>query len=117
LEYKPSPGFRNVYPITLIEQKEMDTFLEEALATGLMRQSKSPLRAPIFIIKKKDEKLYFVQDYCALNTITCKNHYPLPLINNLIHCLKDATSPSLTCAGDTIISVSKRAMSGRQHIN
>jgi hypothetical protein len=29
-----------------------------------------------------------VQDYHALNTIMCKNHYPLLLINNLIHHLK-----------------------------
>jgi hypothetical protein len=35
LEREPSPGFRKVYPMTLTEQTEMDTFLEEALATGL----------------------------------------------------------------------------------
>jgi hypothetical protein len=34
LEREPSPGFRKVYPMTLMEQTEMDTFLEEALATG-----------------------------------------------------------------------------------
>jgi hypothetical protein len=27
LECKPSPGFRKVYPMTLTEQTEMDTFL------------------------------------------------------------------------------------------
>jgi hypothetical protein len=63
LERKPSPGFRKVYPMTLTEQMEMDTFLEEALATGRIRQSKSPLGAPVFFIKKKDGKLRFVQDY------------------------------------------------------
>jgi hypothetical protein len=57
------PGFRKVYPMTLTEQTEMDTFLEEALATGHIRQSKSPLGAPVFFIKKKDGKLRFVQDY------------------------------------------------------
>jgi hypothetical protein len=67
----------------------MDAFLEEALATGHIRQSKSPLRAPVFFIKKKDRKLRFVQDYRALNVITRKNRYPLPLIDNLIHWLKD----------------------------
>jgi hypothetical protein len=46
LECKPSPRFRKVYPMTLTEQTEMDAFLEEALATGCIRQSKSPLRAP-----------------------------------------------------------------------
>jgi hypothetical protein len=90
LEHEPSPGFRKVYPMTLTEQTEMDAFLEEALATGCIRQSKSPLGALVFFIKKKDGKLCFVQDYRALNAITRKNQYPLPLIDNLIHQLKDA---------------------------
>jgi hypothetical protein len=63
LECEPSPGFHKVYPMTLTEQTEMDAFLEEALATGRIRQSKSPLGAPVFFIKKKDGKLRFVQDY------------------------------------------------------
>jgi hypothetical protein len=90
LEREPSPGFQNVYPMTLTEQTEMDAFLEEALATGCIRQSKSPLGAPVFFIKKKDGKLRFIQDYRALNAITRKNRYPLPLIDNLIHRLKGA---------------------------
>jgi hypothetical protein len=57
-------------------------------------------------------KLQFVQDYRTLNTIMCKNHYPLPLINDLIQV--HATSPSLTCTGDIIMFVSMRVMSGRQ---
>jgi hypothetical protein len=55
--------------MTLTEQTEMDTFLEEALTTVHIRQSKSLLGAPVFFIKKKDGKLCFVQDYQALNTI------------------------------------------------
>jgi hypothetical protein len=89
LERKPSPGFCKVYPMTLTEQTEMDAFLEEALATSHIRQSKSPLGALVFFIKKKDGKLRFIQDYRALNAITRKNQYPLPLIDNLIHRLKD----------------------------
>jgi hypothetical protein len=54
LEREPSPRFRKVYPMTIIEQTEMDTFLEEVLATGHVRQSKLPLRAPVLFIKKKD---------------------------------------------------------------
>jgi hypothetical protein len=88
LEREPSPGFQKVYPMTLTEQTEMDAFLEEALATGRIRQSKSPLGALVFFIKKKDGKLRFIQDYRALNAITRKNQYPLPLIDDLIHRLK-----------------------------
>jgi hypothetical protein len=89
LERKPSPVFCKVHPMTLTEQTEMDTFLEEALATRRIRQSKSPLGALVFFIKKKDGKLRFFQDYQALNAITRKNCYLLPLINDLIHQLKD----------------------------
>jgi hypothetical protein len=50
LERKPLPGFRKVYLMTLTEQ---DTFLEGALAMGCIKQSKSPLGAPVFFIKRK----------------------------------------------------------------
>jgi hypothetical protein len=90
LEHKPSPRFRKVYPMTLTEQTEMDAFLEEALATECIRQSKPPLGALVFFIKKEGGKLCFVQDYRALNAITQKNWYLLPLIDDLIHRLKDA---------------------------
>jgi hypothetical protein len=43
LEHEPSPGFHKVYLMTLTEQMEMDAFPVEALATGCIRQSKSPL--------------------------------------------------------------------------
>jgi hypothetical protein len=63
LEHEPSPGFHKVYPMTLTEETETDTFLEEALATGCIRQSKSSLGALVFFICKQDGKLCFVQDY------------------------------------------------------
>jgi hypothetical protein len=90
LEREPSPGFRKVYLMTLMEQTEMDAFLKEVLAMGHIRQSKLPLGAPVFFIKKKDGKLHFIQDYRALNAITRKNRYPLPLFDDLIHRLKGA---------------------------
>jgi hypothetical protein len=90
LEREPSPGFCKVYPMSPEEQTELDAFLEESLATGWIRHSKSPIGAPVFFIKKKDGRLRFVQDYCALNLITQKNRYPLPLIDDLIHQLKGA---------------------------
>jgi hypothetical protein len=42
------------------------------------------MSSPVFFIKKKDGGLRFVQDYRALNSITVKNKYPLPLISELI---------------------------------
>jgi hypothetical protein len=39
-----------------MEQKGMNTFLEEALATGHIRQSKSPLGAPVFFITSSSKR-------------------------------------------------------------
>ena len=44
----------------------------------------------MFFIKKKDGSLRLVQDYRALNAITVKNKYPLPLILELINKLQGA---------------------------
>jgi len=44
----------------------------------------------VFFIKKKDGTLWLVQDYRALNAMTVKNKYPLPLISELINKLRGA---------------------------
>ena len=44
----------------------------------------------MFFIKKKDGSLQLVQDYRALNTVTVKNRYPLPLISELVSQLRGA---------------------------
>ena len=71
------PKSSKVYPLSLLEQTELDAFLEENLHTGQIWLSKSPIAAPVFFIKKKDSSLKLVQDYHVLNTITVKNRYPL----------------------------------------
>jgi len=84
------PKSSKVYPLSPVEQKELDSFLEENLRTGQICPSKSPMAAPVFFIKKKDGSLQLVQDYRALNSMTVKNKYPLPLISELILQLRGA---------------------------
>jgi len=73
-----------------VEQKELDAFLEENLHTRRIHPLKSPMAAPVFFIKKKDSSLRLVQDYRALNSMTVKNKYPLPLISELMSQLRGA---------------------------
>ena len=78
------PKSLKVYPLSLVEQKELDAFLEENLRTRRIRLSKFPMAAPVFFIKKKNGSLRLVQDYRALNSMTVKNKYPLSLISELM---------------------------------
>jgi len=84
------PKSSKVYPLSPVEQKELDSFLEENLRTGQIWPSKSPMAAPVFFIKKKDGSLQLVQDYRALNSMTVKNKYLLPLISELVLQLRRA---------------------------
>jgi len=84
------PKSSKVYPLSPLEQTELDAFLEENLRTGRIQPFKSPIVAPVFFIKKKDGSIWLVQDYCALNAVTVKNKYPLPLISELVSQLRRA---------------------------
>ena len=86
IELKPgSEPFRcKIYPLSPVEQKELDAFLEENLKRGRIRPSKSPMASPVFFVKKKDGTLRLVQDYRKLNDMTIKNSHPLPLISDII---------------------------------
>jgi len=79
-----APKSSKVYPLSLVEQKELDSFLEENLHTRQIRPSKSPMTAPVFFIKKKDGSLGLVQDYWTLNSMMVKNKYSLLLISKLV---------------------------------
>jgi len=79
-----------VYSLSPVEQKELDAFLEENLHTRWIRPSKFPMATPVFFIKKKDGSLRLVQNYRALNSMTVKNKYPLPLISELMSQLRGA---------------------------
>jgi len=83
------PKSSKVYPLSPLEQAELDAFLEENLRTGRIQPSKSSIAAPVFI-KKKNSSLRLVQDYRVLNAVTVKNRYPLPLISELISQLRGA---------------------------
>ena len=93
IELKPGalssiPG--KVYQLMQDEQKALLKFIQEQQAKGYICPSKSPYAAPFFFIKKKDGKLWPVQDYQWLNEWTVKNCYPLPLISKLIAHVQNA---------------------------
>jgi hypothetical protein len=79
-----------IYPMTREEDASLEKFLDEMVALGYIRPSKSPYASPFFFVKKKDGKLRPVQDYQRLNSYTVRNQYPLPLITQLISNLAGA---------------------------
>jgi len=58
--------------------------LTELLDNGFIRASKSAAAAPVLFVKKPGGGLRFCVDYRALNEITRKDRYPLPLIRETL---------------------------------
>jgi hypothetical protein len=61
----------------------MREYVEAGLMSGILRPSTSPYGSMALIVKKKDGTPRVVIDYRALNDVTVKNKYPLPLMDEL----------------------------------
>ena len=85
-----------VYPLALVKQKQLDSFLKENLKSRHIFPSKSPMASPVFFINKKDRSLCLVQDYWKLNMVTVKNAYPLPLIPDILNIVSEAKAKYFT---------------------
>jgi len=80
---KEVPSSR-MYPLSAHELEVLADYIEQNLRTGFIRPSTSPVGAPILFVKKKDGSLRLCVDYRNLNSVTIKNRYPLPLINETL---------------------------------
>ena len=79
-----SPPSKQTYRLSQPELDELKRQLDDYLATGFIQPSKSPYRAPVIFVKKKDGSMRMCIDYRALNKITIKNKYPLPRIDDML---------------------------------
>jgi hypothetical protein len=84
------PPAKAPYRMTHEELKELKVQLEELLAKGYIKPSKSPYGAPVLFVHKKNGTLRMCVDYRALNKATVTNRYILPRIDDLFDRLSGA---------------------------
>jgi RNase H-like domain found in reverse transcriptase/Reverse transcriptase (RNA-dependent DNA polymerase)/Integrase zinc binding domain/Chromo (CHRromatin Organisation MOdifier) domain/Integrase core domain len=84
LEEGAKPVYGPIYNLSETELQVLKEYIETHLQRGFIRPSTSPFGSPVLFVKKPDGSLRLCVDYRALNRITVKNRYPLPLISELL---------------------------------
>ncbi|MBW0489713.1 hypothetical protein O181_029428 [Austropuccinia psidii MF-1] len=73
-----------IYSISNQESEILKASISENVGKGLIRPSSSSTDAPVLSFKKKDGGLHLCVDYHKLNTVTRKNRYLVPPVNQLL---------------------------------
>ena len=81
---------QKIYPLGAEELEAVQEYIRKNEARGWIREAFTVGRSPIMFIKKKEGSLSLCVDYRALNEVTKKDCYPLPLIGEALDRLHTA---------------------------
>ena len=81
---------QKIYPFGAEELEAVQEYIRKNEARGWIREAFTDGGSPIMFVKKKDGSLRLCVDYRALNEVTKKDRYPLPLIGEALDRLHTA---------------------------
>jgi hypothetical protein len=72
------------YQYSPLHKDEIKKQVKELLASGMIVPSNSPFASPVLLVQKKDGTWSFCVDYRKLNSLTIKNRFPIPVIDEIL---------------------------------
>lgn len=75
---------RRVNPV---REEEIKRQIKVMLQNGIIKPTNSPWASPVVLAPKKDGTLRFCVDYRYLNSVTIKDSYPMPRIDDMLDAL------------------------------
>jgi len=72
------------YRYSPFHKTEIEKQVQELLDAGLIVHSMSPFASPVLLVQKKDGTWRFCVDYRKLNSLTIKDRFPMPIIDEIL---------------------------------
>jgi hypothetical protein len=66
------------------QKDEIEKQVLELLQNGMIQESASPFASPVLLVKKKSGEWRMCVDYRRLNSMTIKNRYPMPVMEEFL---------------------------------
>ena len=82
-----SPIKQQPYRIPMVRREKVSDMIDSMEKQGIVQQSTSPWASPVVLVPKKDGTLRFCVDYRRLNSVTRKDVYPLPRVEDILDAL------------------------------
>jgi hypothetical protein len=92
LKHDTQPVAVRPYRYPAAHKDELERHCTAMMEQGIVRRSDSPFSSPVLLIKKPDGSWRFCVDYRALNALTVKDTFPIPVVDELHGCTTAASS-------------------------
>lgn len=83
------PIKQRYYFVSPAIQAVLNAEVDSMLARGIIEESKSAWSSPVLVVKKSNGKMRFCLDCRAVNKVTVKDAYPMPIIDGILASLHE----------------------------